>query len=524
MMPGRRDVIPCDVTPDVGGSMKIILAGHNIDRSILLEHRQFFEQVYNYFNPGGHENIPGLTKDELLEMCRNFIHSDNLTPETISAAYARISRDPRPVNQLREESRTWVSRARRSNRRIVFDMGHASIAEHAVFNLDIIGISRLATELLQRHRLCSFTEKSQRYIHLGKDYFVPEEIAEIGLKEEFENFVTEQFKRYERISAVLKSKGLDVFRTGEDARYVLPLCVTTQMGLTANARTIEYILQHAASSDLPEYRSFGRRLFETIHNIAPSVVKYTQGTTALTDTPRALRQLLPAGLRKGFHHTAESVPVTLVHVTPDADDRVLVALMLEISGMSSVDCRNVVGKMSHREKKKYFIEILRNLKPWDPLPRAFEYAEITYELLLSAAAFGQLKRHRMATLTAGPYHPDLGITVPPGMKNTRAEQLLRQAADESRILYRKIRSRMPILADYVLLGAQRRRVLVRFNARELIHFSRLREDLHAQWDIRTLANSMVEHAREFMPLCLLAAAGKHEFAEKYDTILNEFNL
>jgi len=47
----------------------------------------------------------------------------NLTPETLSAAYARISRDPRPVDELRAVSREEVEKARQSNQAIVFGLG-----------------------------------------------------------------------------------------------------------------------------------------------------------------------------------------------------------------------------------------------------------------------------------------------------------------------------------------------------------------------------------------------------------------
>ena len=66
------------------------------------------------------------------------------TPETVSAAYARISRDERPVTELRRIARGEVEKARQSNQRIVFQMGHHSVAEHAVFNFDVLGVSRLA--------------------------------------------------------------------------------------------------------------------------------------------------------------------------------------------------------------------------------------------------------------------------------------------------------------------------------------------------------------------------------------------
>lgn len=53
----------------------------------------------------------------------------NLTPETLSASYARISRDARPVDELRRAARAEVDKARRSNQAIIFKMGHHSVAK-----------------------------------------------------------------------------------------------------------------------------------------------------------------------------------------------------------------------------------------------------------------------------------------------------------------------------------------------------------------------------------------------------------
>ncbi|MDI6616487.1 MAG: FAD-dependent thymidylate synthase, partial [Syntrophaceae bacterium] len=120
--------------------MKVILAGYNIDHEVIRECGAV---------PEG---------------------AERLTPETLCAAYARISRNPLPVDELRAEARSEVEKARRSNRTIVFEMGHSSIAEHAVFNVDILDVSRLAVEEIEKFRLCSYTEKSQRYIRLEDDF------------------------------------------------------------------------------------------------------------------------------------------------------------------------------------------------------------------------------------------------------------------------------------------------------------------------------------------------------------------
>jgi len=85
--------------------MEIILAGYNLDN----------------------ETINQLVSGEE-------VSPEALTPETISAAYARISRDSRPVNELRAVAREDVAKAKKSAKTIVFGLGHHSVAEHAVFN------------------------------------------------------------------------------------------------------------------------------------------------------------------------------------------------------------------------------------------------------------------------------------------------------------------------------------------------------------------------------------------------------
>ena len=97
---------------------------------------------------------------------------DILTPEIFSAAYARISRSAKDIGALRKQAREDVKQARESNRSIIFEMGHHSVAEHAVFNFDMIGVSRLALEEIERFRLASYTEKSQRYVTLKGDYLL----------------------------------------------------------------------------------------------------------------------------------------------------------------------------------------------------------------------------------------------------------------------------------------------------------------------------------------------------------------
>jgi thymidylate synthase ThyX len=148
------------------------------------------------------------------------------------------------------------------------------------------------------------------------------------------------------------------------------------------------------------------------------------------------------------------------------------------------------------------------MKLWDPLPRAFECVDFTFEAVLSASAFAQLKRHRMATLLEQPYDPALGRTIPDSIRRAGLTAILERQLDRAEAFHRRLAEAQPEAAAYALTNAHRRRVLFKLNARALGHFSRLRCDPEAQWDIRRLAHTMVELAQEAMPLAGAFYGGK----------------
>jgi flavin-dependent thymidylate synthase len=486
--------------------MEVILAGMNIDKSQLDEITDLLRVLAKHLNEKP-ENSD--MSDVLSNRISELLGRNNLTPETLSAAYARISRDPRPIDQLRDDARRQVGKARRSNRNIIFGLGHASVAEHAVFNLDILGVSRYLSEILQSHRLCSFTEKSQRYIHLDQDYHIPEQINASPLKNEFNAFVKDRFSDYKKLVEILeKDIKHDPSLSAEDARYILPLCTTTQMGMTVNARNLEMILQQAASSDVDEYKLFGEKLFSVIDGVAPSIIKYTEASTREKDTAKSLKTF---DQHVKFHRRENVTDdVQLLYSTPHGDQLVANAILSKTYGSSLSSDHNELF-LEPNQIQRFYREIFRFMNPWDAAPREFEYVDFIFEICISAAAYAQLKRHRMMTITASPYNPVSGIKVPPVMSGHHCEDILHQASEHSQKLSDTLSSLSVNLIPYIMLGCHRRRVIVKINARELIHLSRLREDEHAQWDIRDLATAMVSQARKKVPGCMILACGKDRF-------------
>ncbi len=482
--------------------MKVVLAGYNVDARVL-------------------------KKAEAAGVA-----GESLTPEVLSAAYARISRDPSDVGELRKAALEEVEKARSSNRKIIFEMGHHSVAEHAVFNFDIVGISRLAVEWLERFRLCSFTEKSQRYITLDHDFVMPSEVSNTPLESELVALVKEQAAIYEKLYLGLrdrltrshpemedKKKGRSLLdgRAKEDARYVTLLATTGQLGLTVNARNLELMVRRFAVSPLEEVRALGRALFQSAVGAAPSLLLFTEPSPYDSETGKDLASLA-ASLMKDEVEDKFIEEVRLVGYTPEPDRLVAAALLHTYSKWSFEQCRRTAASLQEDRLREIFETALGRMEFFDSTPREFEHVVLNFELVLSAAAYGQLKRHRMSTQSMQAYDPSLGLTVPPAVAESVMSETLSVFAGKAESLFRKMGGVDCPHAAYALTNAHRRRVFISANLRELYHIVRLREDGHAQWDIRNIAYLMRKTAEKAMPLGTLLLCGKDNYPDKYSEI------
>jgi flavin-dependent thymidylate synthase len=494
--------------------MRIILAGYNVDSTVL-------EELKAQSPPRA-----------------------DVTPETLSASYARISRDPRSVEKLRAVARAEVEKARRSNRNIIFKMGHHSVAEHAVFNFDVIGISRLAIEEIEKFRLCSYTEKSQRYIKLEDDHIIPAEIAQAGLSREFGGLIEAQnslynvlysrlrpyfFDKHPALAADSRKHSLLNGWAMEDARYVLSLATLGQLGMTLNARSLEHMIRRLASHPLAEVREFNRQVYELAKDVAPSILLFTEANEydALTygELRRMADELLPSEapeITEAAGHAdkessaeAGSGSVRLAGHTPDPDTTLIAALLHSTSDRDYASCREAAQRMTPDQRTEMIKAALGRMEFFDAVLREFEHVDLTFELVVSATCFAQLKRHRMSTLTAQPYDPAKGVVVPPSIEAAGARPEFMAIIRETEAFFENHRERIGRSSEYALTNAHCKRVLWKTNARELYHFSRLREDATAQWDIRRVASEMSRRAAEEMPLTLLLIGGKDAFPDVY---------
>ena len=95
-------------------------------------------------------------------------------PEKAVAAAAKLCYSPATIDQIRD-GLTEDKVASFVN--MLASIGHESPIEHVTFTFGIEGVSRSCTHQLVRHRMASYSQKSQRYVSEGGfEYIVPPEI------------------------------------------------------------------------------------------------------------------------------------------------------------------------------------------------------------------------------------------------------------------------------------------------------------------------------------------------------------
>ncbi|WP_423302905.1 FAD-dependent thymidylate synthase [Deferribacter thermophilus] len=157
-------------------------------------------------------------------------------------------------------------------------IGHHSVLEHVSFTFGVEGVSRTLTHQLVRHRIASYSQRSQRYVKHkdGFEYVLPDSIASNSEAEK------EFVKLMENISNVY-DKLIDLGVPAEDARYVLPNACETKIIITMNARELLHFFNVRCCNRAQwEIRRMAEMMLEECLKVAPAIFKYA-GPNCVTD-------------------------------------------------------------------------------------------------------------------------------------------------------------------------------------------------------------------------------------------------
>lgn len=166
--------------------------------------------------------------------------------------------------------------------KLLQSIGHESPIEHVTFTFAIEDVSRALLAQITRHRLASFSVRSQRYVKMDfVDYVMPDAFRddeELGAH--YESMIDATKISYRALSDKLKQKyienGMDEKsaekKAIEDARYVLPNAACTSMVMTMNARELLHFFRLRCCNRAQwEIREVADEMLKQCKEVAPTI-------------------------------------------------------------------------------------------------------------------------------------------------------------------------------------------------------------------------------------------------------------
>ncbi len=150
--------------------------------------------------------------------------------------------------------------------RMLIRRGHLSVLEHASATFRISAVSRALSHQLVRHRLASYSQRSQRYVKEdGFAFITPPSVAgRPGAAKTFEAFMDGARRTYEEL--------LVAGVPPEDARFILPNACATEIVMTANFREWRHVIELRGAADAQwEIRRLAVGVAKVLKREAPAV-------------------------------------------------------------------------------------------------------------------------------------------------------------------------------------------------------------------------------------------------------------
>lgn len=219
-------------------------------------------------------------------------HTEN--PEKVVAASAKLCYSQLGAEELMDS--LSEDKTEKFLNKLV-EIGHESPIEHVSFSFAVEGVSRVLTHQLVRHRLASYSQRSQRYVSEGEfDYIMPPEIkGNLEAEKIYIETMENDRKAYDDLAEKLyeghlkdymlenkvklediKKKDLNALhkRAFEDARYVLPNACETKIMISMNARSLKHFFNVRCCNRAQwEIREMANLMLAEVKKVAPNLFK-----------------------------------------------------------------------------------------------------------------------------------------------------------------------------------------------------------------------------------------------------------
>lgn len=528
-----------------------------------------------------YQSVDDFSSEETSILKKHFSNVDKpvfglTTPRQVDrgALMSRYSRSDKTMRRIfLDEFINNPTRGEEFYHRVLQEYGDDSVAELGEAQIGIEWISNIAAKKIEDQRIgLSYLEKSSRYVAFDKKihnmykYYRDINIANSRYADIYTEACDNAFETYARnkplmekyISEIqpinnftyydseskterrfdeltdsvdiesakkiytntIKAKSLDVLRA------LLPASTLTNLGITGNGRSFEYLLIKLYSSPLHEVRVLATALQKELDNVISSFVRRANDyhgismQNYLTDTDNTIAKLAKKYLKNiKYGKTSKMSSIQLIDYIDNLKAETIVAsailyqhgegkslysIMKGVKGFSRKRRHEIIGAYTkHRKNRRH--------RPG----RAYEMVEYIFDMLTNFGMFRDLHRHRLLTIERQLLSTKHGYDIPKEIISVGLEKDYRDCMYLCKSLYEKIANKMPHEAQYVVNFAYRYPYFVKINLREACHMIELRTTAQGHPDYRYACQKMYNDIKKVHPVL----ASGIQFVD-----LNEYNL
>jgi thymidylate kinase/thymidylate synthase ThyX len=477
------------------------------------------------------EGIEFLNKSVTNSTGNVYAFNDTLSPETIAAAMARLSRrgDDMRITLL-DEFAAATEKDIQLLQRVITAYGDDSVQQLVGQHLVVENASNILTKKLEWGRMASYLEQSTRYIYFDEKtsegkyrYYTPDHF-DASTKSSYESIMDNIFQNYSKLVHDLTDyvrKTSDTPKQERDIawngatraqacdaiRPVLPVATTSTVGIYASGQALESLIMHLLSDELPEARVVGQQILDEARKVIPTFLeradKPDRGGAIVAYRANTNSDMKNASTLLSQNHSSETEPVTLSSIWPRNELDIVPDMLYEHSSLPLAEIQNQVELWPISQKqdtfKSYMGERLnRRHKPG----RAIEKVHYSWDLVCDYGIFRDLQRHRMVDdLEWQQLTPRYGYEIPKLVEDADLTELFEECFDLSLKLYSQLQQAgYHLESQYATLLGHRMRWKVTYNAREAFHLHELRTSPQGHPGYRKLVLQMHNKLAEVHPL------------------------
>ncbi len=460
-----------------------------------------------------------------------YAFTDKLSPTTIAAAMARLSRrgDDMRVTLL-DEFAASAGKDEKLLKRVITAYGDDSVQQLVGLHVVVENASNLLTKKLEWGRLAAYLEQSTRYIYFDqKDkngrykYYTPQLSKELEKKytiimdqifdlySEMVHKLTDYVRDHSAVPETERDaafKGAIRAQACDAVRSVLPVATKSTVGIYASGQALESLIMHLQSDEIREAREVGDKLLSEARKTIPTFLERAdrpdRGGAMVAyraNTYKKMKELAHEHLPNNLGTFDDDI--TLVDYWPKNEMDLLPHMLYEHSNMSLNDIKKEVLNWPYDQKIKSFKAYMgerlnRRHKPG----RALEAAHYSWDLLCDYGIFRDLQRHRMVDAFEWQFlTPRYGFDMPELVEEASLEEQYEKCFDLSAELYSAMQAAGKELeAQYATLLGHRMRWKITYNAREAFHLHELRTSPQGHPGYRKLVQAMHEKLGDVHPL------------------------